>query len=316
MKAIFLLFLEIMILKDFIHKYSTGGSADPIYDAFVARMSRAESGGKHTNSKGELIQNPYGSAKGKYQIIDSTWRGIERQLGRKLNRYSLEDNETAMRNLYSNYVGALMSKGVPVNNTTLYALHFKGNAGWVREALANPNAPVSKYFTPKEIQDNKAYLNVGTLGEVMNKLDRALDKKGGGNYKSNDMGAGQFNYSGGSNLFANDGINSQLRNLNDQIAGINFNSLPKETQEQIMKVKEAEYQESLENQRLAEESKIQEARRKELEEENKRIEAQLLAKQEERQRVIDTLPVLEFAERKKDTSYNDLLSSSQFSINI
>ena len=309
-----------MILKDFIHKYSSGGSSDPIYDAFVARMSKAESGGKHTNSKGQLIQNPYGSAKGKYQIIDSTWRGIERQLGKKLDRYSLEDNETAMRKLYSNYVGALVSKGVPVNNTTLYALHFKGNAGWVREALANPNAPVSKYFTPKEIQDNKAYLNVGTLGEVMGKLDRALNKKGGGSYAGAGAGSnsGQFEYSGynSGNLFGNDGINSQLRNLNDQIAGINFNSLPKETQEQIMKVKEAEYQESLENQRLAEESKIQEARRKELEEENKRIEAQLLAKQEERQRVIDTLPVLEFAERKKDTSYNDLLSSSQFSINI
>ena len=51
-----------------------------------------------------------------------------------------------------------------------------------------------------------------------------------------------------------------------------------------------------------------------MEEENKRIEAQLLAKQEERQRVIETLPVLEFADRKRDTSYNDLLSNTQFNI--
>lgn len=308
MKLLFLVFLKIMILKDFIQKYSEGGSGDPIYDAFVARMSGAESGGRHLDSKGNLIKNPKGSAKGIYQIVDGTWRGIEKQLGRKLDRYSREDNEVAMRKLYSNYVGALASKGLPVNNTTLYAMHFKGNPSWVQQALVNPNTPVSKYFTPKEISDNKTYLNVGTLGEVMGKLNGALNKSPGYSY------SGGYDVGSNVDLFSNEGLNHKLRSLNDQIAGINFNSLPKETQEQIMKVKEAEYQEALENQRLAEETKIQEARRKEMEEENKRIEARLLAKQEERQRVIETLPVLEFAERKRDTSYNDLLSNTQFNI--
>jgi hypothetical protein len=135
------------------------------------KISGAESGGRNTIN-GKLVRNPQKgmTAAGKYQIIDKTWRGVERQAGRKLDRMSEADNDYAMGILTNNYVKALSQRGLPITDQTLYAMHLKGNASWVEKAIKNPNAPVEEAFTQEEIRANKSYLQGKTLGQALNIL--------------------------------------------------------------------------------------------------------------------------------------------------
>ena len=143
------------------------------YEPFVSKMKHRESGGRNTDSKGRLIKAPTSTAAGIYQITNGTWKLIEKQVGRPLNRYILEDNESAMHQLFNNYCSSLVSNGIPINGTTLYCLHFYGQAQWIKKAIANPNASIYTAFDSKAIKANSWLIRLGTLGAVVNNFAKS-----------------------------------------------------------------------------------------------------------------------------------------------
>lgn len=162
--------------------------ADPVSEYFKRRIARAESSGKHLDRKGNLTKNPLSSAKGKYQVVDSTWNNIERQLGMQLDKRNEKHNEIVMDTLLNNYKKALISKNIPINETTLYMMHFKGNTDWVKKALENPNLPKSAVFTSKELKANPWLPD--TLGGITNLFSKKMGKQPYKDSKGNPFGTG------------------------------------------------------------------------------------------------------------------------------
>ena len=135
------------------------------------------------DKNGKPLPNAYASqgqtAKGKYQITDSTWNSINNQFyaktKKRLDRNSLQDNEIAMDLLLDNYKNNLKENGVPVNPTTLYAMHFKGDAKWIKAAMKNPNLPTSALFSSEEIKYNPTYLPNKTVGQTLKILNQKVN---------------------------------------------------------------------------------------------------------------------------------------------
>lgn len=152
-----------------------------IRELIKALIAGPESGGNMRDKKGNLLKNQMGSsALGKYQITNDTWNLISNQhkkkTGKTLQRDSLQDNEIAMNVLLENYQKDLKANGVPINPTTLYAMHFQGNAKWVKAAIKNPNLPARAVFSSNAIIQNPTYIKSADapLGSIMQALDRKV----------------------------------------------------------------------------------------------------------------------------------------------
>ena len=146
------------------------------YAPFVNKMKKRESGGRNTDSKGRLIKASTSSAAGIYQITKGTWALIQRQVGRTLDRFNLDDNESAMHQLFNNYCTALGNAKLPVNNTTLYSIHFTGSATFMTAAIRNPNASVySGALSQAALDANKFLGRLGTLGAVVNNFAKSVN---------------------------------------------------------------------------------------------------------------------------------------------
>ena len=157
-----------------------GGGIKELIKSIIAGP---ESQGKMYDKNGKPLPNAYASqgqtAKGKYQITDSTWNSINNQFyaktKKRLDRNSLQDNEIAMDLLLDNYKNSLKANGVPVNPTTLYAMHFKGDAKWIKAAMKNPNLPTSALFSSEEIKYNPTYLPNKTVGQTLKILNQKVN---------------------------------------------------------------------------------------------------------------------------------------------
>ena len=129
---------------------------------------------------GRLIKNKDSSAKGPYQIIDDTWNDVNniarQRYKRNLNLNNPNDHELAMDLLMEKYVNSLKSNGLPINGTTLYMMHFKGDVNWVKKSLANPNLPTSAVFSQKEINSNPTILGGKTVGQTIQILNNKIQK--------------------------------------------------------------------------------------------------------------------------------------------
>ena len=129
---------------------------------------------------GRLIKNKDSSAKGPYQIVDKTWNDVndiaKQRYKRNLNLNNPNDHELAMDLLMEKYVNSLKSNGLPINSTTLYMMHFKGDVNWVKKSLANPNLPTSAVFSQKEINSNPTILGGKTVGQTIQILNNKIQK--------------------------------------------------------------------------------------------------------------------------------------------
>jgi len=126
----------------------------------AARTRSAEVGRGKSTENAINIKNPKSSAKGPYQILDSTWKDMERMAGKKLDRKNPEDNELAFQ-LYTNRSEkTLEQNGIEVNPGNTYALHVygpKGGVDFLKKIKANPEGLAIDGMSKEVINGNKAF---------------------------------------------------------------------------------------------------------------------------------------------------------------
>lgn len=156
---------------------------------YMNRIAQAESGNRMFDDKGNIIQNPNGSAKGPFQFIDSTWKAMEQKLGRKLKRDSWEDNVLAMEKLTEININKLEKEGIPVTDGNIYMLHFMGDSGgaqFLKKLAKDPNALAQDLVSADAVKSNKnVFINKATgkprtAAELYNEMSGRLKPKTSG----------------------------------------------------------------------------------------------------------------------------------------
>ena len=162
-------------------------SADQIA-AVKQSIGGAESGG-NPNAK-----NPYSSASGTYQFIDSTFLNIVKQNPSNFPQYAGMTNaqilankndptaqSTAMDISMAGYQNTLTNNNIDVNSGSLYACHFLGPQGAVNLYSQDPNTPVDQFLSPGVLSANRSMLyNSDGTAKTAGQLESILDKKAGG----------------------------------------------------------------------------------------------------------------------------------------
>lgn len=178
---------------------AAGGEA-----GYLTGLNRAEGTAK----------NPYSSAEGKFQFIDSTFVDTARKTfpglankspteilalrGQKLpDGTQIED--VLEKVLRANNTQALVSAGIAPTPGNTYLAHFLG-AGGARSLLGvDPNTPVSQILDPRAIAANKSVLEGKTAGQVAAWADSKFGGAPGlaasmtaGNQRQGGVGAPSF----------------------------------------------------------------------------------------------------------------------------
>lgn len=140
-------------------------------------------------------QNPNSSAVGIGQFIDPSWLAItqgEPEVAGKTQDQILQmrvDNPAfatrMVQKATSQNISFLQHQGLPVNDTTVYMVHFLGGEGAKRVLTAPPNTPLSKLFMPSVLQANPnlAGLTTSNIGPYLAKAlnsSAGTDGTGGG----------------------------------------------------------------------------------------------------------------------------------------
>lgn len=144
---------------------AAAGAVDPSLATYFANARSAESGGN------DLAKNPKSTATGRYQFLDSTWRGLMNQypdLGLTADgRTDPAQQERAMARFTQDNARTLASNGLPVNPGSLYAAHFLGPAGASAVLGQDPNSQLSAYLQPGVAEANP-HLNGMSVGDFIN----------------------------------------------------------------------------------------------------------------------------------------------------
>lgn len=150
------------------------GAVDPSLETYFANARTAESGGN------DAAKNPNSTATGRYQFLDSTWRGLMEQypdLGLTAEgRTDGDQQERAMARFTQDNARTLAGAGLPVNPGTLYAAHFLGAGGASNVLSQDLASPLSAYLQPGVLEANPN-LNGMTVGDF---AAWANEKGGGG----------------------------------------------------------------------------------------------------------------------------------------
>ena len=144
-------------------------------EQYIQRAGKFESG-NNRNAK-----NPFSTASGRFQFIDSTRRRLDKKYGFDPKDRSDDAEAERMRVYTQETVDALESSNIPVTGGTLYGGHFLGQGG-IRKFFdayrKDPNANVSEHFSAEIIKKNPAIFNPRggaprtTLAAVMEKFDK------------------------------------------------------------------------------------------------------------------------------------------------
>lgn len=142
---------------------------------YLASIRRAESGGD------DAARNPRSSATGRYQFIDSTWRGLMDQypdLGLTPDgRTDPAQQERAIQAFTRDNAAALQRAGIETTPANLYAAHFLG-AGGAAQVLRQPDsAPLEGLLPPQVIAANP-----NLRGMTVADFRRMTARAGGGSY--------------------------------------------------------------------------------------------------------------------------------------
>lgn len=139
---------------------------------YFASIRRAESGGN------DAARNPRSSATGRYQFIDSTWRGLMQQypeLGLTADgRTDPAQQERAIQAFTRDNAAVLQGAGIDPTPANLYAAHFLG-AGGATQVLAQPDTASLESLLPSSVIRANPNLRGMTVADF-----RAMTARAGG----------------------------------------------------------------------------------------------------------------------------------------
>lgn len=168
---------------------------DPYYQKlvndYIARAERFESKGNPNARpiyKGEVLS----SASGRFQMLDSTRRGIDRRYGFDPKDRSAETERKRMMVYTNDTINQLEAADIPITGGTLYGGHLLGQKGvesFMKAYAADPNMRAQDFFSPEVIRVNPGIFDSmrdkklttqtnKTLADVMNKFDQVGIGKG------------------------------------------------------------------------------------------------------------------------------------------
>lgn len=142
-----------------------------VQQTYMCKLAQIES---NFNPK---AKSPTSSARGLFQIINSTEKQLVKELGLDIgNIYDSNYNSYLASYLTSKSVKFLKRNNLPVTYTSLYALHFFGVSGGYKFLTTNNSELVKTYF-PSAYKYNRGLIGNKTIGELKNTFKTKFSKK-------------------------------------------------------------------------------------------------------------------------------------------
>lgn len=117
----------------------------------------AESGGN------DSAANPSSTSSGRYGFLDSTWNVYARRLG-LTDKNNPQQQDLAMQAFTADNQNVLISNGIPVTNSSLYAAHFLGSGAAVDVLQSDDASMMSDLVSQKVLKANNFLVGM-TVGD-------------------------------------------------------------------------------------------------------------------------------------------------------